>query len=51
VSMTPVDRLVVQHPSKDYETMRDERAKAWGGDTQRLGLSSLGKRLVGLDEW
>ena len=52
VSMTPVDRLVAQHPSRDYATVREARTIAWHGHVQSLGPnSSLGKRLIGVEEW
>jgi hypothetical protein len=52
VSMTPVDRVVAEAPAgQAYSTLRAQREAAWRGDCHEAGLSQLGRRLIGLEDW
>lgn len=55
VSMTPVDRVVSEDDGGRSESdIRADRAWAWQGgqrEGELAGLTGLGKRLLGLEEW
>jgi len=52
VSMTPVERVVAEDERGRSESeLRADRTQAWRDEDALGGLSGLGKRLLGLEEW